>query len=347
MQLKPEQLDAHLQHTLAPVYFISGDEPLRVLEAADAVRTAARSQGFAERDVLTVQAGFDWNSLLAEAGNLSLFARRRVIDLRMPTGKPGETGAKVLREFVARPPEDTLLLITAGKLEPAARKSKWVQALERAGVVVLVWPLGEQEFFAWVQARMRKRGLQPGVDAVRMLAERVEGNLLACVQEIDKLYLLQGPGPVDADAIGSLVGDHARYDVYTLVDAALAGKAARSVRILNGLQAEGVAPPVVLWALARELRSLAVMAAEHAQGQAIPGVLARFHVWANRREAVSAALRRLPAAGCARLLRKCAAIDRIAKGRATGNTWDELLQLTLQLAGQPALAEPCLPEQIS
>jgi DNA polymerase-3 subunit delta len=340
MQLRPEQLDAHLKKHLAPVYFISGDEPLRVLEAADAVRAAARVQGFDEREVLTVQAGFDWNSLLAEAGNLSLFAQRRIIDLRIPTGKPGDAGARALREFVVQPPEDTLLLVTAGKLEPAARKSKWVQALEQAGVAVFVWPLAAQELAGWVRARMRKRGLEPDADAVRMLAERVEGNLLACVQEIDKLYLLRGGGPVDAGDIAGLVADHARYDVYTLVDAALAGRAARGVRILNGLQAEGVAPPVVLWALARELRQLAAMAAELGKGQSLGGVLTRYRVWANRKEVVGAALQRLSAATCARLLRHCAAIDRVCKGRAAGNAWDELLQLTLQLAGQPALAGP-------
>jgi len=345
MQLKPEQLDVHLKNNLAPVYFISGDEPLRVMEAADAVRAAARAQGYDARDVLTVQAGFDWNRLLAEAGNLSLFAQRRIIDLRIPGGKPGEAGARTLREYVARPPDDTLLLVTAGKLDAAARRSKWVQALEQAGVVVFVWPLGEQAFTGWVRARMHKRGLQPDAEAVRMLAERVEGNLLACVQEIDKLYLLQGAGPVAAGDIASLVADHARFDVYTLVDAALAGKAARSVRILNGLQAEGVAPPVVLWALARELRQLATMAAERQPGQPVSGVLARHRVWASRREAVGAALQRLSATGCARLLRHCAAIDLVCKGRATGNAWDDLLQLILQLAGQPALAGPPRMEQ--
>lgn len=345
MQLRPEQLDTHLKKQLAPVYFISGDEPLRVLEAADAVRAAAREQGFDEREVLNVAAGFDWNSLLAEAGNLSLFAQRRVIDLRLPTGKPGDAGAKALREFAAAPPEDTLLLVTAGRLEPSARKSKWVQALDEAGVVVFVWPLETRDYTGWVQARMRRRGLEPDDEAVRMLAGRVEGNLLACVQEIDKLYLLRGAGPVDAAAITGLVADHARYDVYTLVDAALAGSAARSVRILGGLQAEGTAPPVVVWALARELRQLAAMAAELGKGQSIAGVLTRYRVWANRKEVVGAALQRLSAATCARLLRQCAAVDRVCKGRAAGNAWDELLQLVLQLAGQATLAGPRPLEQ--
>jgi DNA polymerase-3 subunit delta len=346
MQLKPEQLDTHLNKNLAPVYFISGDDPLRVLEAADAVRSAARKQGYGEREVLTVQAGFDWNSLLAEAGNLSLFAQRRVIDLRLPSGKPGKEGAEVLRAFAEQAPEDTLLLVTAGKLEPQARRSKWVQTLDRAGVVVFVWPLQAGEIAGWVHARMRKRGLQPSPEAVQMLAERVEGNLLACVQEIDKLFLLQGAGAVDVADITRLVADHARYDVFTLVDSALAGQAARSVRILNSLQAEGVAPPVVLWALAREIRQLAGMAAEVAKGQAVSTVLSRYRVWQSRQAPVGAALKRLPLATCRRLLRQCASVERLCKGQAAGNAWDELLQLTMLLAGSPVLSRAAQAEPV-
>lgn len=338
MQLKPEQLDTHLKKQLAPVYFISGDDPLRVMEAADAVRAAARSQGYDERDVLTVQPGFDWYSLQSKAGSLSLFSSRRIIDLRMPTGKPGREGAQALRDFAEQVPEDTLLLVTAGKLDPAARKSKWVQALDKAGVVLFVWPMDAREFNGWVAARMRRCGLEPTAEAVSMLADRVEGNLLACVQEIDKLYLLQGAGAVDADAITRLVADNARFDVFGLVDAALAGKAARSIRILHGLEAEGMAPQVVLWALAREIRQLTAMATQVAGGQAIPGVLSRYHVWANRKTIVGTALKRLKPAECNAMLRHCASIDRVSKGRGAGNAWDELLQLTCRLAGQEVLS---------
>jgi len=338
MQLKPEQLDAHLNRQLAPVYFISGDDPLRVMEAADAVRGAARAQGYDERDVLTVQSGFDWYSLQSEAGNLSLFSQRRIIDLRLPTGKPGKEGAQALRDFAQQVPEDTLLLVTAGKLEPAARKSKWVQALDAAGVVLFVWPLDARQFNAWVEARMRKRGLLPTAEAVGMLADRVEGNLLACVQEIDKLYLLQGEGEVDAEMITRLVADSARFDVFGLVDAALAGRVARSVRILQGLQGEGVAPQVVLWALAREIRQLAAMSAQVAAGQAVSGVLGRYRVWPGRKTLVGTALKRLRPAQCNAMLRRCAEIDRISKGRGAGNAWDELLQLICELAGKPVLS---------
>jgi len=347
MQLKPEQIADRLRKQLAPVYFISGDEPLRVMEAADAVRAAAREQGYDEREVLTVQAGFDWDSLRSGGDNLSLFSLQRIIDLRLPTGKPGDAGARALRAWVEQPPADTLLLITAGKLDPAARKSKWVQALDRAGVVVFVWPLNPQEFNAWVHARMRRRGLEPTPDAVAMLAERVEGNLLACVQEIDKLYLLHGGGSLDAAAITGMVADHSRFDVYGLVDSALAGKAARSVRILHGLHAEGVAPPVVLWALAREVRQLAAMAAVVAGGQSVTQVLGQYRVWTARKALVGGALQRLPAAQCNAMLRQCATIDRVCKGQAAGNAWDELLQLTLELAGNDTLPRATRLEQVS
>lgn len=347
MQLKPEQLETRLRKQLDPVYFISGDEPLRVLEAADAVRAAAQAQGYSEREVMTVQAGFDWEELAASAGSLSLFAERRLIDLRLPTGKPGDAGARLLRAWAERPPEDTLLLVTAGKLEPAARKGKWLQALDAAGVVIQVWPLKLQEFHAWVQARMRRRGLEPTREAVALLADRVEGNLLACVQEIDKLYLLRGGGPVTAEAVLDLVADSARYDVYGLVDSALAGQVARSVRMLRGLEAEGSPAPVVLWALSREIRQLAAMAAGVAGGRAIRGVLDEYRVWDSRKPLLGKALQRLPVARCNQLLRQCAFTDRVCKGQAAGNAWVELLQLTLQLAGQRILAGPDELEQVS
>lgn len=347
MQIKPGQLNSHLRTQLAPLYFISGDEPLRIMEAADAVRAAARAQDYDERDVLTVQAGFDWGSLMSGAGNLSLFSQRRIIDLRLPGGKPGDAGSRALRAYAQQPPQDTLLLITAGKLDSSARKGKWVQALDQAGVVVFVWPLGAREFTDWVRERMHTRGLEPTRDAVALLADRVEGNLLACVQEIDKLYLLHGAGPVDAEAVNQMVVDSARFDVYGLVDSALAGDGARSARILQGLRAEGIAAPVVLWALAREIRQLLGMAGALARGQAVAAVLARFRVWQVRKSLLAGVLQRLSQAQCNMLLRKCAVIDRIIKGQAAGNPWDELLQLTLMLAGTPAITKLIDKQQLA
>jgi DNA polymerase-3 subunit delta len=333
MQLRPDQLEAHLKKTLAPVYFLTGDDPLQMTEAADALRAAARAQGYTDREVLSVESGFDWDQLLAAAGNLSLFAERRILELRLPTGKPGDAGGKALRAYVERPPEDTVLIVLAGKLEAAARKSKWVQALEQAGVMLTLWPVDAQKLPAWIRQRMHSRGLQPDPEAVALLAERVEGNLMAAAQEIEKLLLLHGPGALDAATVQASVADSARFDVFGLVDTALSGEVARSQRMLIALRGEGVEPVLILWALAREIRSLAAMAGEVARGTAPAQVMARHRVWESRKKPIAAALGRLRLPQWQRLLRQAAALDRIVKGQAPGNPWDELVQLTLRLAG--------------
>ena len=332
-QLRIEQLGAHLGSELAPVYFIHGDETLLVDECADAVRAATRKQGYSDRQVFTVEPGFDWQSLLAACDSLSLFSEQRVLELRLPTGKPGKEGAKVLREYAERPPEDTLLLIVSAKLEPAARRSKWVQALDKAGVSVAVWPVEVTQLPAWIDGRMRARGMQPSRDALHLIAERVEGNLLAAAQEIEKLYLLSGPGPLELETVTELVTDSARYDIFGLVDAALAGDTLHVQRILTGLRGEGVEPVLVLWALAREIRTLTGMARELRGGVALARVLASWRVWDKRKPLISGALKRIRGRQWWALLQRCAYIDRVIKGRAAGSAWDELLQLALRLAG--------------
>ena len=335
MQLRPEQLVQHLNKGLAPIYFIYGDELLLVQEAADAVRAAARAQGYSEREVFAVERDFDWNRLIESSNNLSLFAERRILEVRMPTGKPGDAGGKALREYAERPPEDTLLLIISGKLDAQQRKSKWVTDLESAGVGIQIWPVDARQLPQWIRARMQGLGLQPTADAVELLAERVEGNLLACAQEIDKLRLLLGRGKVDAAAVAAAVADSARFDVYGLVDCALAGEADRSLRMLSGLRGEGVEPVLVVWALARELRSLAGMAWEIGRGDTAGAVMARHRVWKNRQTVVGKALGGRNAGAWWDLLAACSRLDRVIKGLAPGNPWDELVHLCLRLAGRP------------
>ncbi len=338
MNIKPEQLSAHLKKNLAPVYLIGGDEALLVQEAADAVRARARALGYTGREVMVVDKAFDWNELLTAANSLSLFAEQRIIEVRLPTGKPGDAGAKALRAYAERPAEDTLLLVICSQLDPSGRRSKWAQALEQAGVMVTVWPVDARHLPAWIQKRMQGCGLQPSQEAVDLLAERVEGNLLAAVQEIDKLALLYS-GPVDAEAVAAGVGDSARYGVFVLVESALSGQGARCQRILDGLRAEGVAVMPVLGGLAYELRKLLPMAKAMAEGEAVDRVMARFRVWDSRKAAVKQALLRHRLGAWQACLCRCTRIDRVAKGQAPGNEWDELLQLTLQIAGQaPRLA---------
>jgi DNA polymerase-3 subunit delta len=334
MQVRPEQLAAQLARGLAPVYVLSGDEPLLVQEAADAIRARARAEGFSERELLDVDARFDWRALADAASSLSLFAERRILELRLPGGKPGDQGARALSEYAAAPATDTLLLLICGKLDAATRKSKWYSAITQAGVELIAWPIAREGLTNWVAQRMKARGLLPEGRAAALIAERAEGNLLAAVQEIEKLWLARGAGAVDEDAVCAAVSDQSRFDVFALADAALAGDAARTARVLTALRGEGEEPVLILWALTRELRTLAAIAGDCERGMASAAALARHRVWDKRKPLVQAALRRLPARGWRALLAECARLDAVIKGQASGNPWDELLHLSLCFSGK-------------
>jgi DNA polymerase-3 subunit delta len=322
---------------LAPVYLISGDEPLQVAETCDAIRARARERGCSERLVFNVEPGFDWGALLQARDSLSLFAEQRTMELRLPGGKPGEAGAKALMEYVGSPATGDVLLVISAKIDKDAQRSKWFTALEQAGVVIQIWPLSVAQLPAWIERRMLTRGLQPSAEAVRLLAERVEGNLLACAQEIEKLLLLHGAGAVDAAAVTAAVANSARYSVYDLVDRALAGEGVAVTRILRGLQGEGEETVLVLWALCREIRGLANMVDELRQGTAMDQVLYKNKVWENRKPLVRSALKRCSSRRLRQLLRLAGRADRVIKGVAPGDAWDELLQVALALAGIAAV----------
>ncbi|MDN3517322.1 DNA polymerase III subunit delta [Aquisalimonas lutea] len=330
MRLKPEQVDEVLARQLPPVWLITGDEPLLLGETADAVRTAARAAGHDEREVLEADAGFDWQRLAGVTDNLSLFAERRIVELRLPTGKPGQAGARAISDYCAGAPEDTVLLITAPRLDGNTRKASWVNAVDRAGAVVQVWPLDTRQLPGWLDQRMRRAGLQPSRDAVRLLAERSEGNLLAAVQEIEKLKLLVPAGEVDADAVRRAVADSARFDVFDLTAAALEGHVARCVRIVSGLREEDVEPTLVLWALAREIRVVCQLRAAGGRGE---DVLRRNGVFGPRKAQIQRAAGRGGTRRWQALLARCARVDRVIKGVAPGRAWDELLQLSIAVAG--------------
>jgi len=331
MKIFPDKLDAQLKNALLPIYFFSGDEPLQLGEAADTVRRHAREQGFSEREVMHVEKSFDWNELLMASNAMSLFAEKRVIDLRLPSGKPGKDGGAALTEYAERPPEDTVLLISSGKVDKRSQSAKWYKALDKVGATLQVWPVEAAEMPRWLDQRLRSRGLQPEREAVRIIAERVEGNLLAAAQEVDKLVLLNGTGSLSAEQVETAVADSARFDVFGLVDATLSADTSRLTRMLDGLRSEGIEPILVLWALTRELRNLADMAAQIEDGKGMDGVLVR--VWGKRKGPVKAALQRHNRMRWQQMLRRAARLDRVIKGAASGNAWDELLQLTLLMAG--------------
>ena len=334
MRLKPEQLPAHLQGELKPVYLVTGEEPFQMDTALRQIREAAQAQGYSEREYFQAEGNFDWGQLQAAAGALSLFATKKLIELRLAPGKsPGKDGGKALADWAGADNSDTLLLIGMGKLDKRQQQAKWFKALEQAGAVIAVWPLDAAAMPGWIEARMHARGMQPDEAAVALLAERLEGNLLAADQELEKLRLLCGEGPVDAGQVAAAVADSARFDVFDLVDAALLGDAARVVRIVNGLRSEGVEPMLVLWALSREIRSLCSMAWELARGASLTSVLAQYRIWNKRKPPVSAGLRRHSPRRWQGLLYQAAMLERVIKGRAAGAPWDELVQLGLKMAG--------------
>lgn len=328
MRFNTEQLYGSLTK-LAPVYFITGDEPLQQGEVADSIRLAAKESGYTTREVLSVEANFEWGELIVAADSMSLFADKKVIDLRLPSGKPGTEGAKILIEYCQRLPEDTLLLITAPKLTAATLKTKWCLALDQAGVIVQVWPLEGAGLIQWLQRRAQKRGLQIETDGIRVLASRIEGNLLAAAQEIEKLYILYGETLISKQAVEQVVADSARFDVFKLTDSVLAGRASRVIKVLNGLKAEGIAAPVVVWALARETRMLINIKIAINQGQNKEQVFKNHRLWDKRKQLVAAAVSRMSIQTLQEVLLLCSKVDRQIKGRERGDYWETLLSLCL------------------
>jgi len=332
MRMKPEQLDASLQKKLAPVYLITGDEPLQAGESADLVRAAARKGGYTTREIFSVEAGFVWEQLMLSADSLSIFADKKLLDLRMPSATPGPDGSKALIAYCERLPEDTLLLITTGKIASASFKSRWLEALDKTGIIIQVWPPEGQDLVRWLQQRMQQRGLSADQEGIIILASRIEGNLLAAAQEIEKLYVLYGAGHISARQIHEAVADSSRYDVFKLVDAILLPDVDRIFKILFGLQAEGVAAPVVLWALTREARTLTKIRLALAQGQNRETVYKNHQIWEKRQATVNNALNRLGDTMLNNILILAAKADRQIKGQQTGDAWETLLEICLKFA---------------
>jgi DNA polymerase-3 subunit delta len=300
VQLRAEQLAAHLAKQLGPLYVLHGDEPLLIIEAADAIRAAARTQGFAEREVLVAGPGFRWDDLFLAAGNLSLFGGDKLVDLRIPTGKPGREGGEALARYCAQLPQGVVTLVTLPQMDWQAKKAAWFAALAGAGTVLELNAPPLAALPDWIAGRLRRQNQGAERPALEFIAAHVEGNLLAAHQEIQKLALLYPEGALSLEQMQAAVLNVARYDIGKLRQALLEADPARCARVIEGLRAEGAAPPLVLWAIATEARNL-------------------FQRDARRRRAARAALLH------------AARIDRIIKGVARGDLWDEFLQLTLRL----------------
>lgn len=319
---------------LKPVYLLAGEEHLLLLEAADSLRARARELGYSEREVLDAEAGFDWSELTMAAASMSLFATRRVIDLRLPGGRPGKDGSAGIAEYCANPPPDTVLLISCTQWSKQ-HEGAWVAAVEKAGTFVPLWPLKANELPDWIAQRMAKAGLKPDRDAIDALAERIEGNLLAAAQEIDKLKLLHGGAPLDAATLEDLVADSARFDVFRLADAALAGDGARALRVLAGLRAEGEQVPGLMGWMVNQLQMLARLAG----AGNLSAALRVERIWPAREGMYRKALARADAAHWERCLAEASLIDKVSKGREVdaagkpvGDAWRQLERLIAAIA---------------
>ena len=333
MHVRPEQLAGHLARGLKPVYLVSGDEPLQFNEALDAIRAAAREQGFAERTILDADTGFDW-SRLAEAGaSLSLFAERRLIELRLPSGRPGAEGARALAAFAAEPGTDVVLLVGAGRIEARAKRSEWYRALDRAGASIEVWPKERSALPGWLRERARARGLSASPEAIEELADRCEGNLAYGAQTIERLALLVSGKRIEIDDVLDGAAHGARFTSFDLVDATLAGNAPRALLVLAGLAAEGEAPPAIIGALAWQVRTVIRIGRDLERGAGIDDALRPFPAWRRRRGEVAAALRRSPAGEWGARLADLARLDAMSKGADTGDEWDGLRRLVLDFCG--------------
>ena len=326
MKVKTELLVTHLRERLLPVYLISGDDPLLTGEAVDAVRRRARDSGFTERDVHFMDRGGDWDAVLASVASMSLFAQRRIVEVRLPTGRPGVTGNRILKRVIESAGAETLLLILTGRLDREAAGSEWVRAAEEHGASVAVWPIGRAAFPEWLQGRARTLGLKVAPEALALLVERTEGNLLAAAQELAKLALLAVDGQVDAAAVLASSTDSSRFDVGELDRALTQADGSRALRVLAALRAEEVELPLVLWAAVKALHT--VLAADG--GTAPPRGGYAFNSAPPRRRRMGAA----PAA----LVARAARADAMAKGRVRGDAWDELSLLAAELCGTRALA---------
>ena len=336
MELRADQFQRQLDtQPLARCYLLAGDEPLQVLEAADALRAAARAQGFDEREVLHAEPGFDWGQLASAGASLSLFAEKRMLEVHLTDKGPGKPGSAAISDYAKNAPDTTLLLILATPLAASARKSAWYKAIVKAGVAMYAWPLPGSRMAQWVGQRARDNGLTLDRDAVALLAEQTEGNLLAAAQEIDRLALLHPQETIGAAEIEAAASDHTRFGIFDLPAKAMAGDTAGALRTLARLRAEGVDAVPITWALVREIRLL-YQAALAARANRLDAMLGKIFMPPARKRQLGDAAGQADPALLADLLRRAARLDQINKGAAAGRAWDELVTLTLGLSGKPA-----------
>ena len=333
MKLKPEHLKKHLEQKLLPIYIISGNEPLLVQEYALMIHEAAQAKGYEDKQVFQSESGFDWQHFYESANSLSLFSQLQRIDLRIPNGKPGDKGGKILLQYASQPNPDTLLLVTLPKVDGSTQKTKWFKALEQSGAHIQVWPLESHQFAPWLKQRAAQSQLTLTPTALELLSNQVDGNLLAAAQEIEKLKLLAPEGPIDEQVIENSVGNNARYDAFQLCDSALQGNAKRCMTILNNLKGEGSEPTLILWALSKDIRALHELVFAQQKGEAPNTVYKKQGIWPKRQGFFQKAMSQHSVQSCQALIHQAHNIDKSIKGVSQQDIWLELTNLVLGLSG--------------
>jgi DNA polymerase III subunit delta len=334
MRLRPDQLNSHLQRSsLAPIYFVSGDEPFQKLECIDQIRMTARSQGYDERLVFNVDKSFDWSSINDASANMSLFSSRRIIELRMGSPKPGKEGGRILLEYAEQLNDDNLLIISSDKLDKSAQSNKWVKAVEKVGTLIQVWPVNPAQLPGWIQNRLQSKHKRITLDAARLIALRVEGNLLAAQQEIDKLILLIDKDDIDIEDVIAAVADSSRYDVFDLIESAFLGNTDRTLYMLQGLRNEGTEPMALFGAWMWEFRRLCSIAHQQEAGANLEGLFKSYRIWDQKKRPMNAVLQRHSCKSFDQLLKFCATIDRTLKSSRKDQAWDQFNTLLLAIAG--------------
>ena len=334
MRLRPEQLKTHLERSgKMPVYFVSGDEPLQKLESIDLIRNHYQKQGYDERIIFEVNKSFDWNQINEASSNLSLFSNNKIIELRMVAPKPGRQGGIFLQQYVENENNDTVLIISSDKIDKGTQNNKWVKAIDKAGLMIQVWPIGPAQLPGWIQARMQNRQKKITHDAARLIAERVEGNLLAAQQEIEKLLLLIEKDRIDVEDIMGAVADSSRYNVFDMLESAFVGNIDRTLLMLNGLKNEGMKPLLLFGALMWEYRRLCSIAYEYEAGTQLENIFRSYRIWDQKKRPITSVLKRHTSKSLDRLLNYCAVIDKTLKSGQRDRAWDQFSTLLLAIAG--------------
>lgn len=335
MRIRVEHVEKELKRNLLPIYMVSGDEPLLVQEVVSQIRSACKNAGYDERNILNVDRQFDWSSLNDSANSLSLFAEKKLTELRLGNSKPGRPGAKAIGEYCSHPPEDTILIIECGRVDAQTLKSKWIGEIDKIGGIIQVWPISLNEMPKWLHQRAKKLALNLDNEAINLLCDRLEGNLLAAQQELEKLKLLFGANAINVDHVLESVSDSSKYTIFDLTESCLKGNTQLAIKIAGNLSNDKNSAPGALAVISKDIRILLALSIANQKGLPLQPVFKQYRVINRRQAELSQASKRLGRARLMQLLESCKQVDDLMKGVEKGiSPWSKLLDIAINLSGK-------------